>query len=175
VFTVRVFIAKPFIVSGASMYPTFDDYHYLIIDQLSYQLHNPVRGDVIVMRYPLDTSRYFIKRIIGLPGETVVVHGSSVTILNTEHPEGITLEEPYVRPENIAFNEVTTHLKDDEYFVMGDNRAASADSRYWGALPRVDIVGRAYIRLFPFSQIDYLPGSLDSFTFSSESNNPKQY
>lgn len=159
VLPVRFFVAKPFIVSGLSMYPTFDSWHYLIIDQLSYRIHDPRRGDVIVMKYPLDPGRYFIKRIIGLPGETVVLAGKVVTIQNTAHPEGMVLNETYLDPANLTENLMQITLKDNEYFVMGDNRAASADSRYWGPLPRADIVGRAYVRLFPFTKIDYLPGA----------------
>ncbi|MFM2414869.1 MAG: hypothetical protein RI911_562 [Candidatus Parcubacteria bacterium] len=155
---IRIFIAKPFIVSGASMSPTFESWHYLIIDQVTYQMREPKRGEVIVMRYPLDTSRYFIKRIIGLPGDTVIIKGTEVTIRNKQHPEGMTLSEPYVAPENKAENQLVTELSDREYYVMGDNRGASADSRYWGTLPRKHIVGRAFVRLFPFTYIDYLPG-----------------
>ncbi len=155
---IRLFIAKPFIVSGTSMSPTFESWHYLIIDQLTYRFSEPQRGDVIVMRYPLDTSRYFIKRIIGLPGDTVIIEGTVVTIQNAQHPEGMTLSEPYVAEINKSENHIVTQLATDEFFVLGDNRGASADSRYWGILPRKDIVGQAYIRLFPFTQIDYLPG-----------------
>ncbi len=155
---VRIFIAKPFIVSGTSMSPTFESWHYLIIDQVTYQLREPERGEVIVMRYPLDTSRYFIKRIIGLPGETVIINGTSVTIKNAQNTDGFTLTEPYIADENKAENHLVTELGAEEYYVMGDNRGSSADSRYWGTLPEKNIVGRAYIRLFPFTQIEYLPG-----------------
>jgi signal peptidase I len=158
---IRLFIAKPFIVSGTSMYPTFDSWHYLIIDELTYQLNAPKRGDVIVMKYPLDTSRYFIKRIIGLPGETVILDGSVVTIKNAAHPQGLALQEPYVHDEQKSDDHMVIELKDDEYFVMGDNRKASADSRYWGTLPTKDIVGRAFVRLFPFSLIEYMPGAIE--------------
>lgn len=156
---VRIFIAKPFIVSGTSMSPTFESWHYLIIDQVTYNLREPERGEVIVMRYPLDTSRYFIKRIIGLPGDTVIIDGSNVLIKNAEHPDGIKLDEPYIADSNKAENHLITTLAADEYYVMGDNRGASADSRYWGMLPKKNIVGRAYVRLFPFTQIGYLPGA----------------
>lgn len=155
---VRIFIAKPFIVSGTSMSPTFESWHYLIIDQVTYQLREPERGEVIVMKYPLDTSRYFIKRIIGLPGDTVIINGSGITIKNAENKDGVLLSEPYVADINKSENHLITELGPDEYYVMGDNRGASADSRYWGTLPKKDIVGRAYVRLFPFTQIEYLPG-----------------
>jgi signal peptidase I len=165
VLPIRYFVAKPFIVSGTSMYPNFDSWHYLIVDEFTYIfVREPQRGEVIVMKYPLDTSRYFIKRVIGLPGETVKISGSTVTIVNAEHPEGFTLEEGYVAPENMTQNEMSFTLQPTDYFVMGDNRRASADSRYWGPLPRVDIVGRAFVRLFPFTQIELFPASLEKFT-----------
>jgi signal peptidase I len=164
VLPIRFFVAKPFIVSGTSMYPNFDSWHYLIIDEFTYQfMHEPERGDVIVMRYPLDTSRYFIKRVIGLPGETIRILGSTVTIINADHPEGFVLDEPYVAAENRASNEMEITLRDAEYFVMGDNRKASADSRYWGPLPTQDIIGRAFVRLFPFTDAEFFPASIEKF------------
>jgi signal peptidase I len=113
------------------------------------------------MKYPLDTSRYFIKRLIGLPGDTVIIKGSDVIIKNKAHPDGIALAEPYVAEANKADNNLVEELQADEYYALGDNRGASADSRVWGTLPRKDIVGRAFVRLFPFTQIDYLPGSFE--------------
>ena len=158
VLPIRLYVAKPFIVSGASMFPTFDTWHYLIIDQLSYRFSPPERGDVIVFRFPQNPSRFFIKRIIGLPSETVVLNGTTVTVINDEHPDGITLDEPYVATEHNKDTNLSMKLGDDEYFVMGDNRRASADSRYWGPLETERIIGRAYLRLFPFTQVDVLPG-----------------
>lgn len=154
---IRYFVAQPFVVSGLSMFPTFNDGQYLIIDELSYKFHPPHRGDVIVFHYPKDRSKYFIKRIIGLPGETVITHDTTVTIKNDEHPEGFVLNEPYV--SRAVDGNIFDKLGKDEYFVMGDNRPASSDSRYWGNLPKKLIVGRVYLRLLPFSQIGILPGS----------------
>ena len=159
VLPIRLFVAKPFIVSGASMFPTFDTWHYLIIDQLTYRLDEPARGDVIVFRFPQNPSRFFIKRVIGLPGETVTLEGTTTTVTNDSNPDGFVIDEPYVSPDNIKETTMTMTLGDDEYFVMGDNRKASADSRYWGALERERIVGRAYIRLFPFGELGLLPGA----------------
>lgn len=156
---VRFFIAAPYIVSGASMDPTFESWHYLIIDQVTYRLENPERGDVVVFTYPYDTTRSFIKRVIGLPGETLIIKENSVTIQNKESPEGFLLPEPYITPENRRMGELKIALKEGEYFVMGDNRLASADSRSWGALPKENIVGRALLRLYPFTQIGILPGA----------------
>lgn len=159
VLPIRLFVAKPFIVSGASMFPTFDTWHYLIIDQLTYRLEPPQRGDVIVFRFPQNPSRFFIKRIIGLPNETVELHGTTVTVFNDEHPNGFILDEPYVSPDNIKEDEMRMQLGDGEYFVLGDNRKASADSRYWGPLEDYRIIGRAFLRLFPFDVAGVLPGS----------------
>ncbi len=158
VLPIRLFIAKPFIVSGTSMFPTFDTWHYLIIDQISYRFNEPERGDVIVFRFPQDPSRFFIKRIIGLPGERVVLSGNTVTIFNDESPEGFVLDEPYVDDEHQKPSNSVSNLGDNEYFVLGDNRAASSDSRYWGPLEDNKITGRAYVRLFPFNSIGTYPG-----------------
>ncbi len=157
VIPVRVFVAKPFIVSGESMYPSFDTFHYLIIDQLTYRFAEPQRGDVIVFRYPQDTTRFFIKRIIGLPGETVILDNYDTIIENDEYPDGFTLPEPYVLSDHQLSSHMRVTLESDEYFVMGDNRAASSDSRYWGALEKQHISGRAFVRLFPFTQIGVSP------------------
>lgn len=153
---IRLFIASPFIVSGASMDPTFDTGHYLIIDQITYRLENPVRGDVVVFRYPNDPSKFFIKRIIGLPGDTVNIANGSVSIKNNEFPGGIVLDEPYIA--HPKYDTLSTTLKENEYFVMGDNRANSSDSRVWGTLPREYITGRALVRLFPVTEISLFPG-----------------
>lgn len=156
---IRLFIAKPFIVEGTSMYPTFNTLNYLIVDQISYRFTSPQRGDVITFRFPQNPSQFLIKRIIGLPNETVRLADTAVTIINTQYPDGFTLDEPYVKPENELGSDMTIHLGDNEYFVMGDNRKVSADSRYWGPLEYNRIVGRAFIRLFPFNQIGTFPGA----------------
>src|SRR5690606_26463161 len=157
VLPVRWFVAQPFIVSGASMEDTFHDREYLIVDQLSYRFHEPERGDVIIFKYPNDPSKYFIKRIIALPGETISLSGSSVTIKNENDPEGFELNEPYAQIGN-GSPEQTVSLGEDEYFVMGDNRDHSSDSRVWGVLNREEIVGRAFLRLLPPQRMDLLPG-----------------
>lgn len=155
---VRVFIAQPFIVSGASMDNTFLNGQYLIVDQLSYRFNEPQRGDVIIFRFPLEPSKFFIKRIIGLPNDKVILQGRTTIIINEENPEGFVLEESYLSPENIEKNPFSTTLGSEEYFVMGDNRKESSDSRAWGSLQREYIVGRAFVRLFPITELDILPG-----------------
>ena len=160
VLPIRIFVAKPFIVSGTSMFPTFDTWHYLIVDQITYRLKDPKRGDVIVFRYPRNPSRFFIKRIIALPGETIKLDGTSVLIKNKENPKGFLLDESYLSEKNKKVDHMSVTLGSTEYFVMGDNRKASADSRFWGPLERDKMIGRAFIRLFPFKKLDLFPGAI---------------
>ena len=162
---VRMFIAQPFIVSGASMETTFRTGEYLIVDQLSYHLHHPKRGEVIIFRYPRDPSKFFIKRVIGEPGDTVTIENGKVIISNEANPDGFTLQEPYAETMPPA-PKMTEKLGDREYFVMGDNRDESSDSRTWGVLQEERIVGRAWMRLFPPSVVDYLPGVADPVVIS---------
>ena len=150
----RIFIAQPYLVEGASMDPTFKDGDYLIVDQVSYRFKNPARGSVIIFKYPKDPSKDFIKRVVGLPGETISIRNGGVFIKN-ESGE-IKLEEPYIKFPKYDDLEIT--LKESEYFVMGDNRAGSSDSRYWGPLPEKDIVGRFLFRLLPINSLDAFPG-----------------
>ena len=156
---IRFVVAAPYIVSGASMENTFQDFNYLIVDRLSYDFGDPRRGDVIVFALPQDSGRALIKRVIGLPGETVILSGATVTIVNDANPEGFTLSEPYLTLENFGgANNMRITLAPDQFFVLGDNRRVSADSRLWGALPRKDIVGRVFLRLFPLNEVGILPG-----------------
>jgi len=161
VIPIRLWIAQPFVVSGESMFPTFNDKEYLIVDEISYILGEPERGDVVIFRYPNDTSRFFIKRIIALPNEKIIMKNGVVTIFNDENPDGFVLDEPYIKEEwSTNLNET---MGSDEYFVMGDNRNRSSDSRMWGNLSRKFMVGRAYLRLIPIKNLSYLPGSIESF------------
>mgnify|MGYP003423931754 FL=1 len=155
VLPIRILVAQPFIVSGSSMFPTFEDKQYLIVDQITYRFEEPKRGDVIIFRYPLDTSKFFIKRVIGLPNEEVVIKNGHVTVFDAEGEE-MDLEEPYLK--NVSTDSMRVKLKADEYFVMGDNRTASSDSRAWGVLPRENIVGKALLRLLPVDSLSLHPG-----------------
>ena len=147
---VRYFLMQPFFVKGQSMEPNFDDGQYLIIDELSYRLSEPARGEVVVFRYPVDPAQYYIKRIIALPGETVEVADGRIKIINNEHPLGFVLDESKYLPAAIStYGNVKEVLGQDEYFVLGDNRAASYDSRRWGILPRKNITGRVWLRAWP--------------------------
>jgi signal peptidase I len=157
VFPIRLFVAQPFIVSGASMQPTFQHGEYIIVDELSYRMSAPQRGDVIIFRYPRNPKEFFIKRIIGLPGEQVALSGNVITITKTDGTKESILE-PYISNHGNGSN-TTYSLKTEEYFVMGDNRPESSDSRTWGPLPRGNIIGRAFIRLLPLQHISLMPGS----------------
>jgi signal peptidase I len=156
-FVIRIFVAEPFVVSGSSMVPNFHNREYLVVDKISYRFNEPQRGDVIVFRYPKDTSQYFIKRIIGLPGEKVqIADGGRAKIFNTEHPDGVFIDEPYLRTNTETFGkDDIVSLGSDEYYVMGDNRLASSDSRVWGILPKHDIVGHAWLRAFPLDTLGF--------------------
>lgn len=160
VLPIRWYVAQPFIVSGASMEENFHNNDYLIVDQITYRFEEPKRGEVIIFKYPRDHSKYFIKRIIGLPGETVVIDGNSVIIKNDERPEGIKLEESYAALGKNNFDQ-TVKLKEGEYFVMGDNRDHSSDSRVWGVLKEEEIVGRAVARLLPPKGLGLMPGAIE--------------
>lgn len=148
---VRQFLIQPFFVEGSSMTPNFRDGDYLIIDELSYRFRQPERGEVVVFKFPKMPGTYFIKRIIGLPGEVVMLKDSQITIINDDHPEGIDLEESYIEMETPGDSE--TVLGEGEYFVMGDNRSMSYDSRNWGVLSEDDIIGLARFRLWPIKTL----------------------
>jgi len=153
---IRYFLFKPFYVKGASMEPTFMEKEYLIIDELSYRFREPQRGEVIVFRYPENPKEYFLKRIIGLPGETVKVSGGKVYVHNKARPEGWEINEAYL-PKNISTEgDRVVVLNDNQYFVMGDNRPNSFDSRRFGPVDRNLIVGRAWLRGWPFNRAEAL-------------------
>lgn len=154
---IRTFLVQPFIVSGASMDPNFANGDYLLIDELTYRLRLPERGEVAVFRYPDNQSTFFIKRIIGLPGERVVIWDGKVRIFNEEYPEGFLLKEDYL-PASLATlpranGKTEFNVSPGEYFVLGDNRSQSFDSRDWGLLARSDIVGLARVRLWPIGTL----------------------
>jgi len=153
VLPIRFFVAQPFIVNGASMEPTFQDGEYLIVDELSYLLRFPERGEVTVFRYPQNPSDFFIKRIIGLPGETVIIKDGSIIIQNATYPDGIILEESYISSSLETTPDKHVALGPGEYFVLGDNRHKSYDSRQWGVLDEQFLVGRTFLRLWPITEV----------------------
>lgn len=148
VLVVRNFLIQPFFVDGDSMIPNFHNGDYLIVDELSYRFRSPERGEVIVFHPPQNPGNYYIKRVIGLPGETVQIKNGQISVLNNEHPEGFILSEDYIH--NIKTSgDAVWKLAGGQYFVLGDNRYMSFDSRTWGVLPQNNIVGVVRLRIWP--------------------------
>ncbi len=161
---IRYFLVQPFFVRGASMEPSFEDGEYLIIDELSYRFREEKRGEVVVFKFPDNPSQYYIKRIVGLPGETVEIDQGQVIIYNGVYSEGVLLDESTYLPEGLRTGgEVKVTLGEDEFFVMGDNRSASSDSRSWGALEKESIVGRVWIRAFPLDEVEIVSTNRPGF------------
>ena len=157
VIPIRIFVASPFVVDGYSMYPTFENFDYLIIDEFIYNFQAPARGDVIVFRYPDNPSIFYIKRVIGLPGEKISIN-RGVIVVTTLTGEKLSLVEPYIVNEDATYTKDIS-LHSEEYFVMGDNRPRSSDSRIWGPLPKKNIIGRVDLRLLPIKKSGIFPGS----------------
>ena len=153
VFLIRSFIVQPFLVRGASMEPNFLNSNYLLVDEVTYRFRSPERGEVIVFRYPNDPSTYYIKRIIGLPGETLVIESGKIEIINDARPEGFWLREDYLIPGTKTLGDEKIILGADQYFVLGDNRMFSFDSRSWGFLNGKNIIGVVRLRLWPLREI----------------------
>lgn len=153
---IRYFLVQPFYVKGASMEPNFLDHDYLLIDEISYRFREPHRGEVVVFHYPNDPSQFFIKRIIGLPGEHVVVRDGVVFVAEGEG-ELEELSESYLPQAVTTRGHLGTYLDvtlgQDEYYVLGDNRASSLDSRSFGPVKRRQVVGRIWIRGWPFDRL----------------------
>ena len=157
VVVIRYFIFKPFVVKGSSMEPNFHEKEYLIIDEVSYRVSEPHRGDIIVLRTYTDNREFFLKRIIGLPGERIQIVNNRVRLYNAAHPDGFYLgEADYLQPSVITSGDNDVTLGPDEYYVLGDNRTASLDSRRIGPVQRKDIVGRVLLRGWPIGRISYL-------------------
>ena len=152
VLPIRYFLFQPFFVSGVSMEPNFKNGDYLIIDEISFKFEPIQRGDVIVFKFPLDTAQRFIKRVIGLPGETVDIKDEEITI--SKNGKSQILDESYISVANQTVGEAHVVLKDKEYFVMGDNREYSYDSRRFGPLPASDIIGKVFLRAWPLASIN---------------------
>ncbi len=164
VFIVRTFFVQPFLVSGSSMVPTFQNGDYVLVDEFSQHIEPIARGDVVVFHDPQDWSTYFIKRIIGLPDEKIQIANNQITVFNTSTPDGLTLDEAYLPPGTPVsandcdggnfLNDVCTYtLASSTYLALGDNRPESFDSRSWGPLPSKNIVGIVRVRLWPLTAI----------------------
>lgn len=160
---VYLFLIQPHQIRGVSMDNTFHDKEYILTDKISYRFSSPERGDIIVFQAPKDREHDFIKRIIGLPGEKVKIQNGNVYIYNDKSPNGIKLSEPYIAdpftsPGEYAKEGEQINLAENEFFVMGDNRPRSSDSRVWGPVRRDEIVGRAWVRYWPLNKIKFIPG-----------------
>jgi len=129
-----------------------EDGDYLIVDETTYRFRNPQRGEVIIFKYPKDTSQLYIKRIIGLPGESIEIQDGEIIITNSSGK--YYLEEEYIPSDNKTLGNINVNLSNDEYFVLGDNRMFSSDSRRWGTVPEGNIIGKAYFRAWPFASLD---------------------
>lgn len=154
---IRYYLVQPFFVKGASMEPSYEDGDYLLVDEISYRFKNPIRGEVVIFRFPQQTSQFFIKRIVGLPGETVHISDNRVVIYNDGYPEGFVLNETYLDSGQRTLGNMTTRLDGNEYFVLGDNRIQSFDSRRWGPVNKTHIIGRAFLRAWPFTRASRIP------------------
>jgi len=150
---VRYFLVQPFLVDGASMEPNFHSGDYILINEISYRFKEPQRGEPVVFHYPGNEATYFIKRIIGLPGEKVEIKGGKIFVFNSQNPNGFEISESYLPKDLKTSGDKSVDLSSDEYFVLGDNRDASFDSRQWGPLKKTEIVGSVWVRLWPLSQI----------------------
>lgn len=162
---IRVFLFQPFFVQGASMEPNFEDGQYLIINEFGFKetdlkiinidsFRNLERQHAVVFRYPLDSKKFFIKRVIGLPGEKVQIKNNEIRIFNEEYPDGFILDEKeYIPLGTQTKGDISIMLKEDQYFVLGDNRSFSSDSRVWGPVPKNDIIGEVLVRAWPLDKI----------------------
>lgn len=170
---IRIFLFQPFFVQGASMEPNFKDGDYLVVNELGYKktevgafgvhlfsvemMKDLNRQEVVVFRYPRNPDQYFIKRIIGLPGERVKISEGKVKVFNKENPNGLSLDENGYLPNGLSTSGSTDiTLNEDQYFVLGDNRQNSSDSRVWGPLPKDDVIGKVLIRAWPISKAEIL-------------------
>jgi signal peptidase I len=155
VLPIRTYVFQPFIVNGSSMEPNFYSGDYLIVDEFTYNFINkPKRGDVIVFDYPLNPSFKYIKRVIGLPGESILIQDGKITIKSENEEEFVLDENEYLSDESLKEWVYLNNLRqeklgENEYFVLGDNRNGSSDSRKWGTLPLKNIDGKVFLRFSP--------------------------
>jgi signal peptidase I len=144
-------VVQNYYVNGPSMRPTLHTSEYILVDKAEYLFSKPQRGDVIVFEFPLDTNLDYVKRVIGIPGDTVTVQADGqVTV------DGVAIQEPYVNDLDNPYEPATWKLKSNQYFVLGDNRGDSSDSRDWGTVPAQDIIGKAMLVYWPFNDAHML-------------------
>ncbi len=144
---IRLFLFQPFFIPSGSMEPTLRPGDRIIVNKIIYRLTEPRRGDVLVFRYPLDPQKDYIKRVVGLGGETVGARNGELIINNQVVPE------PYL-PAGLAFNDFgPIQVPGESFFMMGDNRNNSQDSRVWGPVPANHVVGKAVLIFWPLNRI----------------------
>ena len=158
---VYLFLLQPHQVRGASMEPNLSNGQYILTDKISYRFDKPRRGDIIVFKAPVDENYDYIKRIVGLPGESIKIKDGKIIIKNPEHPKGFVLEEPYKingsdQPGTLLEDKKEFKVSEDNYFVLGDNRNQSFDSREWGELSRKNIIGKTWLRYWPISKLSFV-------------------
>lgn len=158
---VYMFLLQPHQVRGESMLPTFENSQYILTDKLSYRFSPPQRGDVVVFKSPQDGSFDYIKRIIGLSGEKVKLSAGKVIIINSDYSGGQTLNESYTNgaptAPGVKLGEGEEYLiPPDHFFVLGDNRSQSTDSRVFGAIKKESIIGRAWVRYWPLPKLSFV-------------------
>lgn len=165
----RLYVISPFKVSGGSMLDTLYDGDIMLVEKISYRFWEPQRGDVVVIRPVHKQESYFVKRIIGIPGDKILFKNGDIYLINDEYPDGILINERYLTNTNshktfLPMNiDDTIYVEKDHYFLMGDNRNFSTDSRSWwyskfspyGTIPKENIVGRSIFVVFPYPRFIY--------------------
>lgn len=150
-----IFAVQPHKVQGDSMLPSFMNNNFLLTDKITYRFREPARGDVVVFKFPKDPRFDYIKRIIALPEEKIQIKDNQIIIYNKQHPEGFILQEEYLPLGTATKGKKAlpvgkiVDVPHDHYLVLGDNRSSSSDSREWGAVPKENIVGRAFFVYWP--------------------------
>jgi len=166
---VYLFIIQPNQIKGASMEPTFQDGNYIFTSKVTYKLRKPIRGDVVVFYAPRNPELEYIKRIVGVPGDTVMIAGGEVYV------NGVQINEPYISNKtaitlsgSISENQPII-VQPDHYFVMGDNRPRSSDSREFGPIPSSSFVGQVFYRYFPLNEMGTVKNNFDKTVIDSGS------
>ena len=152
----RYLLLQPFLIDGSSMEPNFHDKEYLLIEKASYHITAPKRGDVVIFRPPNNLESFYIKRIVGIPEDRVIIKDGRITILNSKHPNGAIMIESYLPKEQKTEKNLDILLNQGQFFVLGDNRNNSSDSREFGPVPRDNISGRAFFVVVPFSNFGFI-------------------